>query len=143
MLFHCICDYKCSLGDHSNFLSKTLKNPSNFKCLYILYEPLIASFVKQAIWLIKFNVHVISIVRCSAAEFCVDSEGSSTHLSWGSRLGALHRCCGPVAQQEPQWPGLSALGLVCSEERQSDWQSKLTETELWKVNILIRSKRCT
>ncbi len=46
------------------------------------------------------------------------------------QAGDLHRCCGPVAQQESQWLGLSALGLLCSEERQSDRQSKLMETEL-------------
>ncbi len=33
----------------------------------------------------------------------------------------------------------SALGLLCSEEGQSDRQSKFMETELWNVNIFIRN----
>ena len=43
----------------------------------------------------------------------------------GFRLGTVHRCCHHLAQQEPEWCGLHAVGFVRTKERRSHRQGKL------------------
>ena len=50
------------------------------------------------------------------------------YLLFDFRLGTVHRCCHHLAQQEPEWCGLHAVGFVRTKERRTHRQGKLPIT---------------
>lgn len=59
------------------------------------------------------------LIRCVVTERCVDRQSAQRQLPQRQRLGGVHRRCGAVAQHEPGWRGLHAMGRLRPEERGS------------------------
>ena len=70
-----------------------------------------------------FTVHYdYAYGRCVTAECCVDCPCTPSQLTQGLRLGAVHWCCDCLAQQAHNRHSVSAVGIICTEERCLHWQ---------------------